>query len=106
MFEAVCTGPKFGWRIYTSPDATLALRAMYERSDRTTSPHASRQTDIGVDLAHRLGGMLSAAVVEWIDVVSRLEVGVDADDLVAVCRMRELRLARSRVLRFSGPLCS
>ena len=39
--------------------------------------------------------MLSASVVELIDVVGRLEVGVDADDLVAVCRMRELLLAKS-----------
>ncbi|TML12221.1 MAG: hypothetical protein E6G39_12185, partial [Actinobacteria bacterium] len=39
--------------------------------------------------------MLSATVVELIDVVGRLEIGVDADDLVAVMRMRELLLAKS-----------
>src|SRR5439155_11114997 len=40
-------------------------------------------------------GMLSASVVELIDVVGRLEIGVDADDLVAVARARELLLAKS-----------
>jgi len=40
--------------------------------------------------------MLSASVVELIDVVGRLEIAVDADDLVAVCRVRELLLAKSR----------
>src|SRR5437879_10636525 len=39
--------------------------------------------------------MLSATVVELIDVVGRLEIGVDADDLVAVARGRELVLAKS-----------
>src|SRR5439155_7722753 len=39
--------------------------------------------------------MLSATVVELIDIVGRLEIGVDADDLVAVMRMRELLLAKS-----------
>src|SRR5947207_16015587 len=39
--------------------------------------------------------MLSATVVELIDVVGRLEIGVDADDLVAVARARELLLAKS-----------
>src|SRR6266404_6758685 len=39
--------------------------------------------------------MLSASVVELIDVVGRLEIGVDADDLVAVYRARELLLAKS-----------
>src|SRR5258706_3335458 len=39
--------------------------------------------------------MLSATVLELIDVVGRLEIGVDADDLVAVYRVRELLLAKS-----------
>ena len=39
--------------------------------------------------------MLSATVVELIDVVGRLEIAVDADDLVAVYRARELLLAKS-----------
>src|SRR5258706_5855497 len=39
--------------------------------------------------------MLGATVVELIDVVGRLGIGVDGDDLVGVCRMRELLLAKS-----------
>ena len=37
--------------------------------------------------------MLSPAVAELVDVVKRLEVAVDADDLEAVLRAREMLLA-------------
>ena len=39
--------------------------------------------------------MLGATVLELIDVVGRLEISVDADELAAVYRMREMILAKS-----------
>ena len=38
-------------------------------------------------------GMLSPAVAELVDVVKRLELAVDADDLEAVLQAREMLLA-------------
>jgi len=41
------------------------------------------------------GRMLSATVAELIDVVDRLDIAVDADDLVAVMRARDTILAKA-----------
>ena len=40
-------------------------------------------------------GMLSATVAELIDVVDRLDIAVDADDLAAVLRLRDTILAKA-----------
>src|SRR4051812_4083958 len=62
--------------------------------DQTTGLHPEpTQTRGGVHLYD--DGMLSATVAELIDVVDRLDIAVDADDLAAVMRARDTILAKA-----------